>query len=201
MFLKVIHLLEGRLYIFPEALGFFEDLKKYNISCPNPGLSEKFFKMPWVPTVFMCIQTNFYQKQPKSFHKDLAKLLSLSIDQLNEAIKVLSDLQMIQITDGFYKVRKGAYYAPASMKGSQIDKLYNYWFSRSSSFYYHYKGYQKLDQAAVSYESYCKIIGWVAELRDKIREEVRSSKSEMVIHMHWQIVNLFSELEKENPCL
>lgn len=193
IFLKWVDIYCHRLEVFLETLQVSVDLKTLGFSGFHKELfSDLFFSKPWIPTVYLALQTTEYLRNESHEDAFIAKSLDLTTDQVQQAIHVLCDLEMIKFDKSHFKTFKGIFYTPPNLATEKIDEINSYWMSRS------YKltscdSLHKIQQAALSMESKRKIISWVHELREKIHNEIKTtSNPETVLHMHWQVTDLLS---------
>ena len=188
-FLEAIDQLSSRLHTFCEVIGFEKNLSKLGFPSHRKDFSEKFFTLPWTPTVFLALQTSRYESQLKHSSAKLARQLNLSIKKIDDALHILADLELVTFDGALYRHRKGQFYAPPTLSKSTLERLNLYWFSQSKELYSQ-PGLHKIEEHALSIESLEKIKTWVAELRERIREEVKTSTPETVAHIHWQVSDM-----------
>lgn len=188
-FLKAVDLMGNRLQIFCEMVGFKQDLRNFKLKAFKEGLADRFFRHPWTPTVYLLLQSDSYRAQESHRDEFLLDILKISPEQLHETLLDLTDLEMIRFDGRHYIPFTGVFYVPPNLKETSLRALNQYWMGRSHELSAGW-GLHKVGQAAVSFESREKILGWVADLREKIREEIRVTKPETVVHFHWQISDL-----------
>jgi hypothetical protein len=191
-FIQAIDILATRLSSFCEALNFKENLANFGFRSSRTDFSTQFFSLPWTPTVFLALQTQRYLRQQRHDTKKLARQLNLTREQVEESLTVLADLELIIFDNKFYRTRKGQFYAPPTLTPATLDRLHSYWFGKSVDLLVQ-PGLHKIEEHALSRESLRKIITWVTELREKIREEVKRSEPETVVHIHWQIAEMIPD--------
>lgn len=190
-FLEMIHLYNSRLDLFCETLGFPKNLSEYGLPNRDQHFSEMFFKNPWVPTIYLALQF----KNPANNVYLLSKKLSLSEDQVNEALEILQNLKLVRKKVDGYEVIKGVFFTPPNLKEGQLKTLNHFWMNQSVQFS-NDPDFFKIDQAIVSHESKKKILGWIADLRKKISDEVKITNPETLLHMQWQVHDLLDFKEK-----
>jgi len=194
LFLMLVDKVSGRLPVFCELVGFQDNLENFGFSKTVPHFSERFFEYPWTPSVFLVIQTPQFSLWNPDCETLSAKQLGISTHDFRKSLQILMDLNLIQVSDGKFKVRKGAFYAGGQLPQEVLDRLHLFWLSKTPHFYSSFPGgYHKVEQAALSRSSLEKIKGWAQELREKIREEIKTTEPETVAHFTWQVCDLFPE--------
>lgn len=189
IFLEFVDKFSDRLAVFCLSLGFKQDLKKYGLKSRTPDFYEKFFSTPWLPTLFLLIQIENYQKLSKHDDYYLAEKINLPVAQIRQGLKLLQSIGAIYFVGQHYQAHKGVFYTPPNIAPEHLAGLNNYWLGQSVALIKR-PGLHKIEQASMSYESMEKIKGWVAELREKIRTEIKTTTPETVVHMHWQVADL-----------
>lgn len=188
-FLKIVDLLGDRLQIFCEMVGFKKDLREFNLKSYKVNFSERFFKRPWTPTVYLLIQSEKYKSLPGHDDSFFSHFLSVSQLQVKESLNDLADLELIRFDGERYITFTGVFYTPPNLNPHMLQSLNAFWMGKSFELMSRY-GLHKIEQASVSYESRDKIMGWVNELREKIRAEVKITTPETVLHLQWQVADL-----------
>lgn len=188
-FVQCIDQLGGRLGTFCEAFGYDGELGNFGIRAAKPNFSERFFSQPWVPTIFLAIQTLGYTGQKRHDRRRLARQLKLTEEQIEDGLKTLADLEIVKLEGNKYVARAGAFYAPPTLTAHTLKSLNEYWFGRSLDLIQQ-PGLHKIEEHALSRKSFEKIIGWVGELRERIRAEVETSEPETIVHIHWQVADM-----------
>lgn len=196
VFLKIIDRLCGRLQFFCETIRFRTDLRTFGLKAFKPNLSEHFFKFPWTPTIYLFLLTAVYKAEATHSDEFVADKLSLTKSQVAESIKTLIDFEMIKFSGAKYEAFSGVFYTPPSLDKKSLEDLNHYWMTQAYEFM-RFEGLHKIDQAAVSHESKMKIIGWVSELREKIRLEIATTTPETIVHMHWQVSDILCGEKKK----
>lgn len=198
IFLKWVDLVCEKLEVFVESLQMPINLKSlgFQEKC-SEKFSSLFFSLPWIPTVYLALQTTEYLSSDKHSDDYICKTVQISPEQLQSALDILSSLEMIHFEINHYVVRRGIFYAPPSPSNEKINSLNAYWMAKAPQLM-QYDGIHKVQQAALSIESKNKIMTWVSELREKIHEEIKkTSGPETVLHMHWQVADLLQTRERE----
>lgn len=190
-FLKVVDLIGGRLQIFCEMIGFKKDLREFRLKSFKENLSGTFFKKPWTPTVYLLLHTEAYRNLPEHQDAFLSKQIGISLLQVQDSLADLADLEMIRYDGKRYIPFKGVFYTPPNLNPEVLNQLNSYWMNKSFELM-SCQGLHKIEQAAVSFESRDKIVKWVGELREKIREEIKTTQPETVLHMQWQVADLLT---------
>lgn len=194
-FLQIVDVITNRLQLFCETIYFKNDLREFGLNSFKPNFSEKFFGTPWVPTVYLALQTEAYTLLPTHSDLFLEDKLNIPIEQIRLAIKTLLDLEIINFDGRLYKTFDGMFYTPPTLDSHMLDDLNRFWLNQAYKFT-NYDGLHKIEQASMSYESYDRIKFWVAELREKIRKEIQVTKPETIVHMQWQVLDLYSGSNK-----
>lgn len=187
-FLKIIHL-SGGLPVFLESLGFVQDISKLGFTTLPTDFYNLCFSDPWSPTIHLALQTKMHEKSNNL--SQLAQSIKISVDQLQKSLETLVQLKLVKKEGSKFIAQKGVFYVPAHLQENYKKKFYDYWGQKTN-----HHGFDKIDQACVSYESHEKILGWVSELREKIKEEIKTTKPETVLHMQWKVVDLFNPEKK-----
>lgn len=194
-FLYLIDLLTNRLHFFCETIGYYQDLRVFGLFGFKPHFAEKFYEMPWVSAVYLALQTSAYLVQPQHEDSFIAERLSLSVENVQDALQVLKDYDIIQWNKTHYLAHEMEFYTPPNLNAEIVDNFNRYWMSQSYKFSF-YPGVHKVEQATISQESFARIRGWVNELSEKIRVETQNSKPETIVQMQWQVFDLCSNLKK-----
>lgn len=190
--LKCLHFFENRLSLFCEIIGFTEDLKEYGFQVYPPHFYENFFKSPWTPTVLCALQVQKPNESASRVMQNLTKKLGLTEEQVLDSIQILEALGLLVKKGNSFQLMHGQFYVPGQLREKYIEQIYAFWTERKLNISLE-KDLYKFDQASVSYALKEKIAQWVTELREKIRAEVKTTKPETVIHMHWQVVDLMKD--------
>ena len=191
-FLKCLHYFENRLSLFCEMIGFTEDLKNYGFQVYPPHFYKTFFNSSWTPTVLCALQVQKSNVPASRAIQNVSKKLGLSEEQVLNSVQILETLGLLQKKGISFQLLHGQFYVPAQFREKYIQQIYEFWTQKKLNISLE-KDLHKFDQASVSYELKEKIVRWVTDLREKIRNEVKTTKPETVIHMQWQVVDLMKD--------
>ncbi|MBF0299180.1 MAG: DUF4423 domain-containing protein [Oligoflexia bacterium] len=191
-FLKLIDLYSGRLNAFCESLEFTKSLNNFGFKNQKANFSKRFFSLPWTPTIYLYLQTKPYGRIRIHNNRIICNHLKITEKMLTEALKILIDLELIRFDGEKYLCNKGQFYVGPIITSKIVENLNDYWFSKSKDLA-KLKGFHKIEEHTVSKELYENILNWVQELREKIRNEVKKTKPEMLIHIHWQIAKMVED--------
>lgn len=191
-FLMAIDKFQGRLQAFIDSLPFEINIDITSLNL-KPKLYQHFFANPWTPTVMLAFRLPTILEM-KSISQQIAFLtenLSLTLPQIEESIRQLLHLQLVKIENGRLRSEPKQLYAIPAISEEKINELRNYWFITEAEFLLKRPGLHRFEQHATTHESKEKIMGWIAELREKIRNEVKQSGSpETLIHITWQVAEV-----------
>ncbi|MCB0342167.1 MAG: DUF4423 domain-containing protein [Pseudobdellovibrionaceae bacterium] len=199
-FLKTIYLFSQRLHLVVELTAPNIDLEKFEMSPFPADFSRRFFSKPWIPSLYLLIQTEVFESWDRQQESRCCRFLNINNEQLHSAMQTLFDLKLVRVRQGRYEIRKGAFYASKNLPEELLTNLHLYWLTQAPQFYSQNKrGLHKVEQATMSHESFKKILGWVEELRGKIKEELKTTTPETMVHFSWQVCDLLnSEPETRN---
>lgn len=191
-FLMAIEKFQGRLQAFIDSLPFEIDLSACKFLNLKPKLYQHFFATPWTPTVMLALRLPALLKMnsiPKQMEY-LSQNLKISLPQIEESITQLLHLKLVKIEDSRLQSQPQQLYAIPAITEEKINELRNYWFTETKSLLQN-PGLHRFEQHATTHESKEKIMGWIIELREKIRKEVKASdKPETLIHITWQVAEV-----------
>jgi hypothetical protein len=194
MFLKAIDVFSGRLPAFLETLGLKNKLKAQGLEDLHIGRYELFFNDPWTPTILMSLRLPQVLKlsNPQEQAVFLSHSLKIPLSSVEKSLDLLVQLQLIYQKEGKFFSNPVQFNVIPSITPEKINEIHQYWFDQAANFL-NYPGYHKLEQHALTHESKDKIVQWISELREKIRQEVKSSgEPETLIHIHWQLAELIT---------
>lgn len=155
--------------------------------------SEIFFSKPWLPTLYLLIQTPSVTSK-ENLNKQvlyLSKVLGLNSTEVFFGLQQLMNLQLIVVEGNKLQVLKGQFFCNPILNKDQIESIHSFWFKKSSEFL-NKPGFHKVEQHTVSKQTQEKIIFWIGELREKIKQEVKSQTGEVdrVISINWSLTEL-----------
>lgn len=191
-FLLIIDKIQGRLQAFIDNLPVQIDLAHIELLNLKPKLYQQFFSVPWLPTVLLALGLRPLKEKTSitSQAEYLAEKLKMPKASIEFAIETLLHLQLLKIEEGRLVSQPHQFYAIPAITDEKIKELQNYWFSQSQDLLAN-PGFHRFEQHTTTRESKEKIIGWITELREKIKEEVKSSgEPETLIHISWQMAEL-----------
>ncbi len=192
LFLRAVDVLGNRLPACCQTLDSDIALDQFGAATLAPRFFHRFFDNPWAPTVHLA----FYLPKYKDFliqpaMEAIAKDLRIDLKLVEEAVELLISLRLLTVENSKVSIVKGQFYALPAHNAEQIKKIHHHWFSLGAEMAQKRPGFYKVEQAVLSRESKEKIIGWMGELRERIREETKNTESlETVIHINWQLSEL-----------
>ena len=196
MFLKAIDVFSDRLPAFLGTLGLKNKLKAQGFEDLQIeiGKYELFFNDPWTPTIFMSLSLpqvlSLSNTHEQAFF--LSQRLKIPLSSVEKSFDLLIQLKLVCQEEGRLLSNPVQLNAIPSITPKKINEIHQYWFDQAANFL-NYPGYHKLEQHALTHESKDKIVQWISELRDKIRQEVKASdKPETLIHIHWKLAELIT---------
>ncbi|HPI41099.1 MAG TPA: DUF4423 domain-containing protein [Pseudobdellovibrionaceae bacterium] len=179
----------GRLEALLSTMPFKVSLLECGFKNRSPILYEEFFSQPWTPSILLALQIPKV-KNASSIKEQillLRQMTKIQTTDIENSLDVLTKMGMIEIKDSKFFANPGQFYAIPSIPPQRINEIHKYWFHRSEEML-SFPGYHKVEQHALTHESKEKIIGWIAELRDRIRQEVNNNGApETIIHIGWQV--------------
>ncbi|MCK6597185.1 MAG: DUF4423 domain-containing protein, partial [Bdellovibrionaceae bacterium] len=193
--LMVIHKIQGRLQAFIDMLSLDLDFSEFKFLKLKLKFYEQFFSEPWIPTVLFSLSVNEIKKISSTQLQVsvIAKKLEIPEAHVEAAISVLLKLQLVKVRENRFLGCVDQYYAIPKVSDQKIEELRHFWFSRAEKLLQK-PGFHRFEQHLTSREKKEKIISWIMELREKIREEVKSDESEenneTLIHIGWQVLEL-----------
>lgn len=167
-----------------------ENLNKYHV------FSKDFFSKPWVPSVYLLIQLPQFSKikNRNKQYEYISNVLNLNKQQIQDSFEVLSRLNIVHFKEEKIEFSKGQFFNPPQIDKKALDEIHTYWFSRAKE-HLNMNGYHRLEQHTVTEETQVRIINWIKELREKIKQEVLIQKGEAdrLIHINWSLTELTYE--------
>lgn len=162
------------------------------------AFSQNFFSKPWTPTIYLMVQLpkiNLLGDQKKQINY-IKNSLKLSHVQVAESLETLMKLKIIDMREGKILFVKGQFFNPPKLSPKKIDEIHQYWFSKSLDFLNH-SGFHRVEQHTVTEDTQKKILSWISDLREKIKNEVNSQEGEpdRLIHINWSLTEIANELE------
>jgi len=191
-FLMAIEKFQGRLQAFIDSLPFEIDLSSCQFLNLKPKLYQHFFANPWTPTVMLAFRLPTLLKMNSAAKQMnyLSQKLKIPLPQIEESVTQLLNLKLVKIENGRLHSQPQQLYAIPAISEEKINELRNYWYTETKSLLQN-PGLHRFEQHATTHESKEKIIGWITELREKIKKEVKASGSpETLIHITWQVAEV-----------
>lgn len=187
--LRAIDLLSGRLEAMLATIAVPFDIGDLGFKKVAPHLYSLFFADPWTPTVLTALRLPDVASGPSMSHQidRISRKTGVLRDAVVGSLDTLVRLRLVEIRQAKFHANPSQFYAIPSLSSGQIERIHRYWFSRSVEMLER-PGFHKVEQHALTHESKEKIVGWIAELRERIRAEVKSSGDpETLIHIGWQL--------------
>ena len=187
--LRAIDLLSGRLEAMLATLSFPIDIGELGFKKVAPHLYSLFFADPWTPTVLTVLRLPDVADGPSMSHQIecISRKTGILRDLVVGSLDTLVRLRLVEIRQAKFYANPSQFYAIPSLSSGQIERIHQYWFGRSVEMLER-PGFHKVEQHALTHESKEKIVGWIAELRERIRVEVKSGgEPETFIHIGWQL--------------
>jgi hypothetical protein len=187
--LRAIDLLSGRLEAMLATISLPIDIGELGFKKVAPHLYSLFFADPWTPTVLTVLRLPEVADGPTMSHQIECIIRKTGIlrDCVMGSLDTLVRLRLVEIRHAKFYANPSQFYAIPSLSSGQIERIHHYWFGRSIEMLKR-PGFHKVEQHALTHESKEKIIGWIAELRERIRAEVKSGgEPETLIHIGWQL--------------
>lgn len=120
----------------------------------------------------------------------LSSRLELPLLKVETSLDLLIRLRLARLESGRLVSDEAQLYAIPAVSPERIQAIHRFWFENSLRLL-EKPGFHKVEQHALSRESRDRVIGWITELRERIREEVRTGGDpETLIHINWQVAEL-----------
>ncbi len=182
--LHAIDIGTGRLQFVLDVFGI--EIRPRMRELQGLRTQERFFAQPWTPTVYLFLQVDRYRAWGVHSSARVARALGINSEEVDQSLRDLLDIGMIHTDGKKYAAVKGQHYLSPFLTSEVLQRLNRYWYSRSFQLT-EYEGFHKIEEHALSHKSFEKIKGWVNELRERIRNEVKQSEPETLCHIHWQL--------------
>ena len=110
--------------------------------------------------------------------------------EIEDSASKLLRLGLARLEDGRLLADPAQFYAIPSIPAEEINRIEGHWFAQAGKLAAR-PGLHKVEQHALSHASRERIVGWITELRERIRQEVQTGgEPETLIHINWQVAEL-----------
>lgn len=190
--LKAVDRWSGRLDALVASLPFELSLDELGFD-PLPARAySEFFSDPWTPMLMLSLRLPMLSelKSAETQARFLSSRLELPLLKVETSLDLLIRLRLARLESGRLVSDEAQLYAIPAVSPERIQAIHRFWFENSLRLL-EKPGFHKVEQHALSRESRDRVIGWITELRERIREEVRTGGDpETLIHINWQVAEL-----------
>ena len=190
--LQAVDLCSGRLDAVVECLPFRVELETLGFEKGRTAMMSEFFADVWTPVVLLSLRLPEVRDLPAPAEqvRHLTLKLGATAREIEDSAGKLLRLGLARLEEGRLVADPAQFYAIPSVPAEEITRIQQHWFSQAEKFSSR-PVFHKVEQHALSRASRDRIVGWITELRERIRVEVRDGgEPETLIHINWQVAEL-----------